>query len=374
MPELQWRSFVGQERIKEVLGSAFENETLGHAYLLCGEVGTGTFAAAVELAMALLCGSEGARPCYSCQSCQKVQHYAHPDLHVIMPVPLQKEHKASDGKLSEEGWKFLSGCVEKRIANPYYPQNHDDMPTMPVEWIREVNHAIKRGALEGGRNIAILDGVDMMQKEAANAMLKTLEEPPPGTVMVLLTDRLHSVLPTIVSRCQILRFACLYPEIIKAEIAARFNTDNNDPRLEKVAYSGSLGQSIFLWENPLSEVAESAADFWNVCCGKDWLAVATHIDTLSRLDNYGAHEKLFEQIIHLVRNAFFDKIAGTENYIMGDRSLPLELKGVHTPDQAEAYVEFCEKAIGQIRARANISLVLINFAISVMEQLHGKKQ
>jgi hypothetical protein len=80
---------------------------------------------------------------------------------------------------------------------------------------------------------------------------------------------------------------------------------------------------------------------------------------------------MFLHIMRLLRNAFFRNIEGTENYIMGDRSFSMELKQVKSPDQLELLVQLCEKAIKQVRARVNISLVLVNFAISVMEILNG---
>jgi len=174
MAQIKWKQFAGQERIKDVLGAAYEHNTLGHAYLFCGEAGTGKFAAALELGMALLCKSEHVHPCYECEACRKVLHYTHPDFHVIMPVSLQKEHKSDSSKLTDEGWKYISGAIGARIANPYFPREFSTLPSIPVEWMRELNHAVLRGALEGGKNVAILDGVDTMNKESANSMLKTL--------------------------------------------------------------------------------------------------------------------------------------------------------------------------------------------------------
>jgi DNA polymerase-3 subunit delta' len=230
-----------------------------------------------------------------------------------------------------------------------------------------------RGALESGKSITILDGIDMMQKESANAMLKTLEEPPLGTIMILLTDRIHAVLPTIVSRCQLLRFSFLPPEIIRAQLSTRFNIPLDDKRLDDIIHTGSLGQSIHLFENPDEEISKDAAEFLRLCIDQDWSLIAPKIDHLSAIDNYSMYEKLFTRIIHFVRNAFLGNLGGTENYIMGDRSLTAELKNINTPDKANDVVALCEKAIGQIRARANISLVFVNYAIAVMEIFNGEK-
>lgn len=373
MPVLKWKQFVGQDRIKEVLGTAFERGTLGHAYLFCGDQGTGKFIGAIELAMALLCNNEHNRPCYECEQCRKVLHYSHPDLHVIMPVALQKEHRASDGKLNDEGWKFVAECVSKRISKPYYPQDHSSIPSIPVDWVRELNHAIIRGSLEGGRNVAILDGIDTMSKEAANAMLKTLEEPPAGTIMLLLTEKIHSVLPTIVSRCQILRFPYLSPDVIRSEIVSRCKIDRQDHRLDDVIYTGSLGRSIFQFENPREEILNDAAELWNLCAARNWDGIIAKIDALSETDDYSTFEKFFERMVHLVRNAFFAKTTGTENYIMGQRTHIIDLKGISRPEQIEKIADTCRDSMGWIQARAQVPLVLVQFVFSIMEIIDGKE-
>lgn len=373
MPAIKWRNFIGQERIKGVLESALQTETIGHAYLFCGAWGTGKFAGAVELAMALLCENSECRPCYECDSCRKILHFAHPCLHIIMPMVFEKEHKSGEG-LTTAGWDLLSTSVRQRIADPYKQQNLSGLPSIPLEWVREVNHAILRGAVDNRRNIVIIDGIDNMQKGAANAMLKTLEEPPAGTLMLLLTERIHVVLPTIVSRCQILRFAFLTPELMRSQLITRLSLQPDDHRLEELVHTGSLGQALYLFENSDEQIIKDASEFWNLTAEQNWLAISEMIDTLCAINNDSLYEKIFVHIMRLLRNAFFKNIEGTENYIMGDQSIAMELKQIKLPDQLELLVQLCEKAIKQVRSRVNISLVLVNFAISAMEILNGQKQ
>ncbi|HEX3018705.1 MAG TPA: hypothetical protein VHP36_00310 [Chitinispirillaceae bacterium] len=372
MSIVKWRNFIGQERIKSVLESALQTNTIGHAYLFCGAWGTGKFAGAVELAMTLLCSASENRPCYECDSCRKIIHFAHPCLHILMPMVFEKEHKSGDG-LTEAGWDLLSTSIRQRIADPYKQQIFSGLPSIPLEWVREVNHAVLRGAVDNGRNIVIIDGIDSLQKGAANAMLKTLEEPPSGTLMLLLTERIHAVLPTIVSRCQILRFAYLAPELLHSQLVKRFSLQPDDPRLDELVCTGSLGQSLYLLENSDQQLIKNASEFWKLCTGQNWLALSEMIDMICVLNNDSTYEKLFVHMIRLLRNAFLKNIEGTENYIMGDRSFTVELNRVSSPDQLESLVELCEKAIKHIRARVNISLILVNFAIAAMEILNGQK-
>jgi len=370
---MHWKRLVGQERIKDALSSAFVNNTLGHAYLFCGDAGVGKFAAAFELGMTLLCKSEGDRPCGTCSSCVKMLKYGHPDFHLVMPVALETEHR-KDSKLTDEGWKYVSECAVDRISNPYRIRSFSSIPQVPLDWVKEVNQSILRGALEGERNVAIIDGIDMLSAESANAMLKTLEEPPKGTVMLLLTERIHSVLPTIISRCQIMRFSWLAPQVIADELSKIYSVLPQDKKIQDVAYCGSLGKARMLYEIPGVEVTSDAEAFWRLCAVQNWLELFTLIDKLNALDDYGAYEKFFTEMTQLIRNAFFNKLEGTENYIRDHGAPTIALGTGVTPEKIENLMEICGNAIRQIGCRANISLVFVNFTISLMEILNVEKQ
>jgi DNA polymerase III gamma/tau subunit len=213
-----------------------------------------------------------------------------------------------------------------------------------------------------------------MQQESANAMLKTLEEPPDDTLLLLCTDRPHAVLPTIVSRCQILRFTALAPDIIRSELVSRLSIKADDPRLDEVVHSGSLGRARSLFGQADGSDTRDALEFWRLIIAGDWIALFEKIDRISDLGDYGKYKNLFVQLLYNIRNAFFANLGGTENYIMGGSSLQGTLATITTPHAVEVLAQYCETAIGQIRARANIALVLTNFALSVMEFHHGKKQ
>lgn len=379
MTSIVWRHCAGQHRIKEVLESALANNTMGHAYLFSGEAGSGKFAAALDLALALLCeNKKDQHPCMSCPSCQKVLHNAHPDFHVVMPLSIAKEHKDSGGDLNEDGWKNISDTVKGRIENPYTLPDHTKVPEIPVEWIRETNHTILRGPLESGYNVVIIDGVHALRKESANGMLKVLEEPRAGTIMLLLTDRISAVLPTIVSRCQIMRFSWLSPAELREALVQRLQIDTAGlERLENVIHTGSLGRAIELWNNPQGpdvEIAEASA-FWDLCVAENWPELATFIDRLSEWNDFSKFENLFMEIIARMRNAFLSELPGTENVFLGDRSRIVDFSGPQNLELVEKLTGLCQSSIAAVRAHVNSTLVLVNFAIALTEALqHGEKQ
>lgn len=374
MAELNWKLLLGQERIKEVIANAFTHDKLGHAYLFCGETGVGTFTCALELAMAIHCESSVDTPCMKCTSCLRIKAFSYPDVHVVMPVSLQKEFRGSDGKISETGWEEIARLVKIRFGEPYIEPSYSSLPSIPVDWIREVTHSIRRGAVEKGKNVIIIDGVETMQPESANAMLKTLEEPPPGTILLLCATRLHSVLPTIVSRCQLLRFAALPPEVVEAEIVKRYNLSHDDKRLDQIRYAGSMSKAIQLIDNNDAGINDVTGTFLQVISARDTLALFETIDRMSENADFSVFENMFVTIVNTIRNAFFNKMSGTENYIMGNRTFTDLFPGIQTPQKAELLLDCCEAAIRNLRARAVLPLVLTNFALSVMEIVNEQKQ
>ncbi len=427
MPTVKWNNLVSQDRVKELLSHAFESGALGHAYLFCGERGVGKFAAAVDLAMAVLCqggGMDAARPCGGCPSCRKAASYSHPDLHVIMPLCLSDEHKGDKGTLTTKGWEYAAESAKARMDDPYKLPRYDGIPNIPVDWIREADHAVMRGASEGGGSVVIIDGVETMSKESANAMLKTLEEPPPGTLMLLLTERAHGALPTILSRCQIVRFPLLPPEVVAAELYGRFistplndrastplndraSTPLNDRALASLndrvtaelpsgiaaaAASGSIGIAISEYENPLDEYYEYAASLWSDCLGGDWMAAATAADGLSSgKDSYNACRNTINCLIRLIRAAFLKKFGhsgASMNYIKPElpdgaagvgsaTGWPNEIElpaAVGAPSGISTVVGMAQGALNDLDAHGNASLVMAGLVCSLTEALNVKKQ
>ena len=144
-----------------------------HALLLAGPSGVGKSTLALDIAAALLCVAEpGERPCRSCRACRMVEHGNHPDLHRLAPSGAGAA--ISIGGRAERGVRDLVG----------------DLALLPVE---------------GGVRVAIVESADRMSEDAQSAFLKTLEEPPARTTIVLCADDEERLLPTIRSRCARIR-------------------------------------------------------------------------------------------------------------------------------------------------------------------------
>lgn len=158
----------------------------GHAWLLHGASGLGQYELALRLATTWLCEAPGARPCGQCAGCHGVAVRAHADLRVLMP----------EVTLIEHGWPLDEKAQKDIDAKERKPSRE-----IRIEAIRDAIDFAQRTSARGGTKVIVVYPAERMNVFAANALLKTLEEPPGDTRFVLATEAVHALAPTIRSRC-----------------------------------------------------------------------------------------------------------------------------------------------------------------------------
>lgn len=198
---------IGQDHIVNTLRQALKRERIVHGYLFSGPDGLGKRSTAEALAAALLCVKVPLQGCGVCESCQKLIHGNHPDFHRLR----------SDG--SQIG----------------------------IDEVRELQQALSYEPYMAQFKVALIEDAEKMTTQAANALLKFLEEPVGDAVIILTTNNLSGILPTIVSRCQVYRFHPVSTEILAKVLQARGVNDQEawDRALEARGITGkALGNPI----------------------------------------------------------------------------------------------------------------------------------
>jgi len=198
-----WEEIFGQERAVSLLRAALARGDVPHALLFTGPRGVGKFSTALLLAAALLCPSGGPD---GCPSCLKVAEGVHPDLHLVEP----------------EGMNITVGRI------------------------REIEGELSRKPAEAGCRVVIVDDADLMNRESANAFLKTLEEPEPGTFIVLVCESRESLLPTVVSRCHEVRFSALGRQDVVRYLTEREGLPGEEAERLAGRSGGIFGRAL-LW-------------------------------------------------------------------------------------------------------------------------------
>jgi DNA polymerase-3 subunit delta' len=239
--DMSWAQIQGHDRWVRVFRDVVERQRLAHAYLFVGPDGIGKRLFAIELAKALLCERTETgklEACGACEACVLVEARTHPDFFLVE-------------KPSETATEKLWTISLTPIRDPEKRSEDVKSDQLPIHVMRELCRLIGNKSARGHGRVAIVVDADQFNDPSANCFLKTLEEPPPKSLFILLSTSLDNQLPTIRSRCQVIRFAPLTADVV-GRVLGKQGVD--DPqllgRLVKLA-AGSPGQALALNEPAL---------------------------------------------------------------------------------------------------------------------------
>ncbi len=239
---------TGQVEARRRLARAVRADALPQVLLFSGPVGIGKQRLALWLAQLVFCERRGDEPCGSCRACHLVDGLSHADLHWFVPIP---RPKAGDpDKQVEEAAEALAEVMESRRKQPLYTPP-DGMASHPIATVRLLQRRAALTSVEGGPRVFIIGEADRLvpqesSPEAANAMLKLLEEPPPGALFMLTTVDQRRMLPTIRSRAAPIRLNRLSDDEVRGFLAAHTEPKWSSAKIEeRVALAdGSIGQAL----------------------------------------------------------------------------------------------------------------------------------
>ena len=206
---------TGQQKPLTVLRAALANRRLHHAYLFVGPEGVGKHTVAADLAKAIHCSELNNDFCDGCVNCTRIADGNHPDVRVIEP---------------------LAGKKEIGIAQ-----------------IRELERELSYRSFTGKHKVAVIDPASLMNSSSQNALLKTLEEPPQDSLIILIATHAGGLLPTLRSRCLRLSFAPLARQEVAGYLQARQGMSSADAEFVAALGMGSIGAALSLEKDELVE-------------------------------------------------------------------------------------------------------------------------
>jgi DNA polymerase-3 subunit delta' len=325
---MSWSQILGHEERIASFRQIVARRRLAHAYLFVGPAGVGKRRFALELAKALLCeapGKSALDACDQCAACLLVDAGTHPDLF--------------------------------QVSRP------EDKNEMPIDVMTDFCRNFSLKPARGHAKIGIIDDADDFNEESANCFLKTLEEPPPGSLFLLIGTSLDRQLATIKSRCQLVRFAPLPDAHVRALLQKQGVADALLDRLVRLS-SGSPGQAAALADESLWKFRRDVLaalvqpKVASVALAKDFVKFAEEAGKET-----AGQRRRANQALKLIIEALTDALrlqAGAPARSADSAELPLlaSLAQKAAPEKIHALLERCLETETQLGRYVQLSLVL----------------
>ncbi len=288
---MSWTRVIGQRRVKSLLTRSLETERIAHAYLFFGREGFGTDAIALEFAKTLNCTAGKLEACDQCSSCKRADTFRHPNIKFVVALPVGKGEKQGDDPvaiLTDDQIEAVREELRLKALDPYYRVEIPKGTFIKINSIRDIKRESSFTQFEGGRKVFIISGADQMNPEASNSLLKTLEEPLADTVLLLTTTDKERLLPTIISRCQLVQCDPLSDDELASALVEREGTDPAQARVVSRLAEGSFSAARDLLSKDMVQDRAVVVDYLRMVVGGQRVRLSMLIDELiAEHDKFG---------------------------------------------------------------------------------------
>jgi DNA polymerase-3 subunit delta' len=370
---------LGQKTAASILQGRVEKARVGDTLLFHGPRGLGKDYLGRELMKVLnclepaTCGSEGRL----CPSCRKVGHFNHPDFQYVFPVVrghIRSSSEKSFQQFLREKSDLVAGYHQAMQQDPFFhpeddPKEFDRPPTHTVDTVRNLLVSSSKRLYEAQAGVVVLSSAHLMTQGAANALLKVLEEPPPDRQFVLTTDTPDALLPTILSRCQRVRFTPLQEAEVVSILRRFLDLDEEAARALARRAQGIPGRAVRLHHEARVPLIAAAGGFFRLLVEKAPSAVldqAVSIAGGSREEVLG----ILDELVLFYRDTMVLADGGSRDSVVQVESLDLlsKLAGEGTLGDPNWGMTRIEQARREIRRNANARLSVTRLALDLKDR------
>ena len=325
-----FKDVVGHKDILKYISSAVENNRVSHAYILNGERGSGKKMLANLFAMTLLCETGDNEPCGKCHSCKQAESGNHPD---IIRVTHEKPNSISV----------------------------DDIRT-------QVNNTVDIKPYQGPYKVYIIPQADMMTPQAQNAILKTIEEPPSYAVFLLLTENAETLLPTINSRCVMLKLRNIKDTLIKKYLMENLEIPDYKADMCTAFAQGNMGRAIMLANSDhFNEIREEAVQLLK------HISEMELNEIVAAVKNISVHKLEITDYLDIIMIWYRDVLLYKATKEIDKVVFKDQLQSIKEQARKSSYegieliLESLEKAKARLKANVNFDLVMELLFLTIKE-------
>lgn len=372
---MSWDTIIGQRRAKTAIRAALAAERLPHAWVYTGAEGTGKDAAAIEVARYLRCENRQPQgtPCDACRGCTTTGMLQNSNVRFVFALPTGK---GEDGRADAPMLKLTDAeiaQVQEQIAikaqDPYHNVTIPRAQQIKISSIREIKREFAYTTTEPGWRVVIISEAHLMGEEAANAFLKTLEEPAPQTLLILTSSARERLLPTILSRCQEIRFDLLSDEEVAAALIERNGADAVNARLISKLAAGSYSRGVELLSGDLNQLRHDVISFLRSALRRSPQIVHGEIERLTSNTDRTRLERTLSLLQLWFRDAYALRLTGREDLVVNSDQLK-DIQSFNSKFAAaplEKMIGDVDSTIRAIRSNAQISLAFIVLAMRLTD-------
>ena len=325
-----FKDVVGHKDIINYIRNAVREDKVSHAYILNGERGAGKKMLANLFAATLLCEKGGPDPCNECHSCRQAESGNHPDIIKV---------------------------------------THEKPNSISVDDIREqVNNTIMIKPYQGPYKVYIIPQADMMTTQAQNALLKTIEEPPEYAVIMLLTENADTLLPTINSRCVMLKLRNIKDTLIKKYLMETMQVPDYKADMCTAFAQGNMGRAIMLANSEhFNEIRDEAVQLLKYI---NEMELSEIVQAVSRITAYKLEINDYLDIIMIwYRDVLLYKATkDMDKVVFKDQIKYIKERAKRSSYEGiELIIESLEKAKARLKANVNFDLTMELMLLTIKE-------
>ena len=397
---MQFSAIIGQQEVKKQLIELVQHNRLSHAMLFLGKEGNGALPLALAFAQYITCekvqGKHTAIPtgpsifgdpspvtsirqpltdsCGTCPACQKAQQLVHPDIHFSYPTVTKK---AGEKPIATD---FITDWREFVKLNPYgnsfdwiemIKEKENSQGKITAEECNDIIRKLSLKSFESEYKVLIMWMPEMLGSEG-NKLLKLIEEPPANTLFILVAENDELVLPTIVSRCQLIKVPALENKEIEEALIGRNKTEASIARQVASVSEGNYREALQLVQHAGEDWQSLLREWLNAMLKTGPVAQTKWVEEISRLGRE-KQKQFLRYFNHLLEQAILLKATGNTPGAFGtERDFAERLNKIAGIEQQQAIIEEIDKASYYIERNANGKMLFHALTIKLYHIIQDK--
>lgn len=370
---MRFQDIPGQEGIKQKLREALKADHVAHAQLFAGPEGSPNLAMALAFAAYLNCENRTEMDaCGTCAACTKNTKLVHPDLHFVFPTsatPKFKREDATSDKFLTEWRSFVLSTPYGNVTDWSFHFGWENKQVIiPRKESRNIINSLALKSFEGTYKIMLIWLPELMNVNAANGILKILEEPPQKTIFLMVSNDANRLLTTIISRTQILRIPAFSDEEVKESLALREGL--SEEKIDQIAYlaEGNLRTANHLADGDVNEVQELFKNWMRLCFTWDFKGMTKMADDFQK-SGKEQQKSLFNAGTKVLRDTLINQFETKDlmRVPASEAGFIQNFGKVFNPEKIALVTPKLEEAHYHIERNANAKILFLDLSLSIAQ-------